>query len=345
MVTLNNIYNETHGTSHFMVLDLQSESDIESLGYGMLSNNDIEGVLNISTSHFNDVYQLRYDVTQYKKMSTLLNQRVKWSFVTQAISEILRTLLEAEDYLLDADKFILDPNYIYIHNLRNTLELAYMPLVNAEFESFDVFKLAKYILNNSVIEEDAGVPLSKVLNFLNSGSHKSFLEFLNLIETSHEPVRRAPSQVAPPKVKDQPKVKSLVVEEKPVVEESAKGNGLFGKKNVDIPNLKVPSFGKGKVKACLTRVKNNEEIEINKDTFKIGNNPQKCHYSCPSNSAISRSHADIVKHKNDYFLMDHGSTNKTYLNNEVLTPKKQYILNHNDIIKFANEAFKFEITQ
>ncbi len=94
MFTLNSIYNEIHGTSHFMVMNLENESDIESLGYGMLSNNDIEGVLNISTSHFNNVYQLRYDVTQYKNLSSVLGQRVKWSFVTTAISEILRTLLE-----------------------------------------------------------------------------------------------------------------------------------------------------------------------------------------------------------------------------------------------------------
>lgn len=309
MYTVNNLTSETHGTSHFLVMNLINESDIEQLGLGMISNNEITGILNLSSTHFNDTHQLRYEITSCRKMTALLSDKVKWSFIIASLIEIVETLIEAEDYLLDAHQFVLNPEYIY-YNVQHHIELIYLPMDNLDNDAFDVFKLTKYILNNVVIDEDQGVSVSAVLSYLNQDTQKSLHNFYNLLKG--KPIEKASI------------VQSAVLssKEKPVRQEKA--------------SVPVQS-------TCLIRLKTQEKIEINHDVFKIGNNPSKCHYSCLSNSAISRSHADIIHHKSEYYIVDNNSTNKTYLNGNALIPKKQYKLSHQDRIKLANEAFTIEI--
>ncbi len=56
---------------------------------------------------------------------------------------------------------------------------------------------------------------------------------------------------------------------------------------------------------------------------------------------LSKSHFQIMK-KNDFFyIIDLESTNKTYKNEEVLEPYKEYKLSNNDYIRASDLIFKF----
>lgn len=66
-------------------------------------------------------------------------------------------------------------------------------------------------------------------------------------------------------------------------------------------------------------------------------------YVVNDNSAVSRSHADIIKRDNRYYVMDLNSTNKTYLNGVTLAKKEETELKDGDVIKLANEEFVFSI--
>lgn len=62
-----------------------------------------------------------------------------------------------------------------------------------------------------------------------------------------------------------------------------------------------------------------------------------------ANSVISKKHAEIVKEGLNYFIIDLGSTNSTYLNKKRLKPNSKYQLNNKDIIVFGNIKCKFTI--
>jgi pSer/pThr/pTyr-binding forkhead associated (FHA) protein len=52
---------------------------------------------------------------------------------------------------------------------------------------------------------------------------------------------------------------------------------------------------------------------------------------------VSRQHAEIQADGNNYYLIDLGSVNGTYLNDVVLEPKKRYLLNLSDRISLGRE--------
>lgn len=95
------------------------------------------------------------------------------------------------------------------------------------------------------------------------------------------------------------------------------------------------------ISATLTRRKNGENIQINKQLFKIGKERVRVDYCIPDNNSISRVHAQIVFKNNSYFIMDMKSTNYTYVNGNKVVPEQEMKLNSGDKIRFADEEFEF----
>lgn len=93
----------------------------------------------------------------------------------------------------------------------------------------------------------------------------------------------------------------------------------------------------------LIRSKNNEQIPINKPVFRVGKERSYVDYFVGDNTAISRSHANIITRDGDYFVMDTNSTNHTFVNGTMIQSNVETRINHGDIIRLANEDFEFRI--
>ncbi|MBC6415062.1 MAG: GGDEF domain-containing protein [Bdellovibrionales bacterium] len=59
------------------------------------------------------------------------------------------------------------------------------------------------------------------------------------------------------------------------------------------------------------------------------------------NPSLSKAHFQILKEKDNFYLVDMKSTNKTYLNDEEIEPYKKYPLKDNDYIRASSVIFKF----
>lgn len=99
-------------------------------------------------------------------------------------------------------------------------------------------------------------------------------------------------------------------------------------------------------KAVLIKITTNEEIEISTPKMIIGRavsekNKPIVDYSIETNSMISRFHAVIIFKNKEFYLVDCGAVNKTFLNSEELEINKEYLLHDGDVIKLANEKFRF----
>lgn len=93
----------------------------------------------------------------------------------------------------------------------------------------------------------------------------------------------------------------------------------------------------------LIRVKNNEKIHLNKPVFRIGKEKSYVDYFIGDNTAISRSHANIITRDEEYFIVDTNSTNHTFVNGVMLQSNVETVLIHGDKIKLANEDFEFKL--
>lgn len=95
--------------------------------------------------------------------------------------------------------------------------------------------------------------------------------------------------------------------------------------------------------AYLIRVKSGEAIAINKPRFRIGKERSYVDYFIGDNTAISRSHADIVERGGRYYIADMNSTNGTFVNGMVVPGGEEAEIEAGARIRLANEEFEFEI--
>lgn len=93
----------------------------------------------------------------------------------------------------------------------------------------------------------------------------------------------------------------------------------------------------------LIRTKNNERIPLNKPVFRIGKEKSYVDYFIGDNTAISRSHANIINRNGEFFVVDTNSTNHTYVNGGMIHSNEEVKLSHGTKIRFANEDFEFKM--
>lgn len=93
----------------------------------------------------------------------------------------------------------------------------------------------------------------------------------------------------------------------------------------------------------LVRAKNNEIIPINKPVFRIGKEKSYVDYFVADNTAISRSHANIIIREDKYFIVDTNSTNHTFIDGQMIPSSTEIEITHGTKIRLANEDFTFQL--
>lgn len=92
----------------------------------------------------------------------------------------------------------------------------------------------------------------------------------------------------------------------------------------------------------LIRKRNNQEFPINKPVYRIGKEQRFVDGYITGNTAISRTHAEIVTRNNRYFITDLHSTNFTYINHSIIARETETEFYDGDIITLADEDFLFK---
>lgn len=93
----------------------------------------------------------------------------------------------------------------------------------------------------------------------------------------------------------------------------------------------------------LTRTKNGEQTMVDHTPFVFGRESGRADLVSTDNPTIGRVHAAIIVREDHYYLKDHGSLNKSYLNGAVLEPEREYPLEDGAQIRLSDEEFIFQI--
>lgn len=91
----------------------------------------------------------------------------------------------------------------------------------------------------------------------------------------------------------------------------------------------------------ITRIKTGEKISIDKPVFRIGKERNYVDFFIPDNTAISRSHANIITIDGEFFIEDTNSTNHTFVNGKMINANEKFKLSNGDTFRLANEDFCF----
>lgn len=96
--------------------------------------------------------------------------------------------------------------------------------------------------------------------------------------------------------------------------------------------------------AYLIRIKYNEKVAVAGPVFRIGKERSAVNYFISDNTAISRNHASIVIKDRRYYVIDHNSTNHTYINGQLIPSNVEVEVFNRTKIRLANEEFELFIS-
>ena len=117
------------------------------------------------------------------------------------------------------------------------------------------------------------------------------------------------------------------------------GGGGYGETTVLSAGMLQPQ----KTMPYLLRLKNNEKITLDKPVFRIGKEKSYVDYFIGDNTAVSRSHANIITRDDGYSIMDTNSTNHTYVNGSMIQSNVEIELSDGAKIRLGNEDFEFHL--
>lgn len=164
------------------------------------------------------------------------------------------------------------------------------------------------------------------------------------------PKQAAPAQPAPRAVQQQPLGTPVVTTAQVVNQVPQAQNMSFGETtvlggggNIGETTVLGAAAPQAQPQPYLIRSKNNEKIFLNKPVFRIGKEKSYVDYFIGDNTAISRSHANILNRDGQFFVVDTNSTNHTYVNGAMIQSGNEIKLNHGDKVRLANEDFEFKL--
>lgn len=261
-------------------LEIPCGCRIDKIAYGILLNNNIPGLANVSAK---DEKTIVYNVKDKEKLSV---RRKNLDNVTliNIMKSIVEISVQLEDYMLDVNKLFLQDEKIYIDNVTNEPLLIY-----------DVSVSEQDIYETVVMNKEQNVTF--VENILESEEHTQIVE--NLQEAARQSM-----------IRKQEKMEQIFTDSKP------------------------------DPYPYLLEQKSGRKIEITRALFKIGSDKDYVDLYI-NNEIVSRSHADILKRNDGYYLMDNNSTNHTYIDGVMIAPKQMIKLKEGSTVIFANEVFQF----
>lgn len=94
----------------------------------------------------------------------------------------------------------------------------------------------------------------------------------------------------------------------------------------------------------MTRQKTGETICISKPSFWIGKDAANVDYCITDNSAISRRHALVTIQNGGCYVRDNHSTNRVFINGQVMTPDVDTPVSDGDRVRLGDEEFIVNIS-
>ncbi len=143
-------------------LMIEDEKEINADGYEMqmITHNSIASLLVMSIKYINAKVVLYYEISSKQSMQKIYeNKELGYEELKKFLFQFHKMLLTAEEYLINSNYLIIDPEYIYLNIETNEISLIYCPW--HEKNSKEAFqKLIEYILNRVDHQDEKAVLLA-----------------------------------------------------------------------------------------------------------------------------------------------------------------------------------------
>lgn len=150
-------YYRRNGNQNYMVI---CNGDSPKLPYQVntIRHNKIEGLLSVQFFIEDGEYQYFYDISCKESLTNKMKQK-KYTIreIRTILSDLYRCTTRMEDYLLDMNGLLLDPDYIFADQ-QNQYYFCYYPVENMVFEK-SLEELFEYFMNRLDYQDETTIQL------------------------------------------------------------------------------------------------------------------------------------------------------------------------------------------
>ncbi|HQA59337.1 MAG TPA: DUF6382 domain-containing protein, partial [Acetivibrio sp.] len=173
---------ENIGAKNFLVYNLDISDEVDTVTSGMLLNNKIEGLIPYTFSQLDTSRSFKYNITSKVTLNNYLTGNVTRKRLVGVLQSITNAILEAEEYLIDINSFIFDPEYIYVDVSSYSGYLVCLPLMNMSTEKVSFDEFIKEIMYSVQFDQSENCDyVAKIISFLNSRRPLSIPDFKRLL--------------------------------------------------------------------------------------------------------------------------------------------------------------------
>lgn len=190
---------ESQGTNTYLVYEIKSDDEIDSMSFGMLTNNTIMGFAPTFFTQMDAKKYIKYNVSGKISVKQFFDGVVNKKRLIGVFEGIVDGLLSAEDYMIDMDSIILDINYIFANVSTCEASLICLPVSGSRKSTTDLGLFFKNIMFSTQFDQTENCDyIAKVINFLNGSpiivlnDFKVLLQSIKKEMNQAQPVPQAP---------------------------------------------------------------------------------------------------------------------------------------------------------
>ncbi len=312
-------------------IDRQVETVFDGITYQMLLCNEIDGVFRLELD--TQAGEASYNTDGFTPLSRIFTGGMPKKAAAQVIKSLLGVWINLDEYMIPRNELLMSLSDVYVND--ETGEIRWLCGLQKDSRS-PVEKLR--LLMTELITVMEGDPeknqenMRTLLNYIkgvkkeNLDQCKAMADTLLLQDIAADSAEAAAAE--------EPGLYGIDPEEAPDYSGEEEDDGL----DIMFPDaFQAP----GEV-AYIIRLRTGDEMAVVLDETLIGKSPD-ADFCIPDNRAVSRHHASILMDGGEYYLVDHNSTNATYLNGMRLDPGDEYRLCHGDGFVLADEPFQFMV--
>ena len=144
---------ENQGSSTYLVYEIAENDVVDSMSFGMLTNNKIDGLIPLIYTQMNESQYLKYNVTAKISVRQMFEGAVNKKRLIGVFRGIVNAMLSVEDYMIDPASVILDMDYIFADVSSCETALVCLPLVTKEQGRVDLGQMFKNIVFNTQFDK------------------------------------------------------------------------------------------------------------------------------------------------------------------------------------------------
>lgn len=190
---------ENQGINTYLVYQIQPEDELDSMSLGMLTNNKIPGLAQTLFMQMDTTKYIKYNVSSKVSVKQFFSGVVNKKRLLGVFKGIVEGLLSAEDYMIDASSIVMDMEYIFADVSSCDASLICLPINQPDNKPFDLRDFFKNIMFTTQFDQTENCEhVAKIINFLNSSSVFSLIDFKKLLEDSRGDSVKSSARIQPP---------------------------------------------------------------------------------------------------------------------------------------------------